>query len=238
MRVLLADDHVLLLEGLRNLLEAHGIEVVGTARDGREAAAQARRLRPEVILMDIRMPVCDGLRATRIIKSELPEIKIVVLTTSAEDQDLFEAVKSGASGYLLKSMDAESLIGALHDAQRDIPPFAPGLAAKLLAELARTTAASSAETLTSAPPNRDVGTEAATPAVPLEEDAITQRQAEVLSLVARGLTYREVGARLYLSPRTVKYHMAEIMRKLHLQNRAQVLAYAGAVVLEQTEGTP
>jgi two-component system NarL family response regulator len=237
MRVLLADDHALLLEGLQNLLEAHDIEVVGTARDGGEAAAQARRLRPEVILMDIRMPVCDGLCATRIIKSELPEIKIVILTTSSEDLDLFEAIKSGASGYLLKSMDAESLIEALHDAQRDIPPFAPGLAAKLLTEFARTAAASSAETPPGAPSNRDVGTEAAMPAVPLEEDAITLRQAEVLSLVARGLSYREVGARLHLSPRTVKYHMAEIMRKLHLQNRAQVLAYAGAVMPELTEPT-
>jgi DNA-binding NarL/FixJ family response regulator len=238
MRVLLADDHALLLEGLQNLLEAHDIEVVGVARDGGEAAAQARKLRPELILMDIRMPVCDGLAATRIIKSELPEIKIVILTTSAEDQDLFEAVKSGASGYLLKSMDAESLIEALHDAQQDIPPFAPGLAAKLLAEFARTAAASSIETLASAPSNRAEGTETTMPAVPREEDAITQRQAEVLSLVARGLSYREVGAKLYLSPRTVKYHMAEIMRKLHLQNRAQVLAYAGAVMPELTEDAP
>lgn len=238
MRVLLADDHALLLEGLQNLLEAHDIEVVGTAKNGREAADEARKLRPEVILMDIRMPVCDGLCSTRIIKSELPEIKIVILTTSSEDQDLFEAVKSGASGYLLKSMDAESIIEALHDAQQDIPPFAPGLAARLLAEFARTTEASSPETLTSVPSSADVGTEAAIASVPLGEDEITQRQAEVLSLVARGLTYREVGARLYLSPRTVKYHMAEIMRKLHLQNRAQVLAHAGAVVLEQTEDTP
>ena len=156
MRVLLADDHALLLEGLQNLLEAHDIEVVGTARDGCEAAAQARKLRPEVILMDIRMPVCDGLCATRIIKSEMPEIKIVILTTSSEDQDLFEAIKSGAGGYLLKSMDAESLIEALHDAQQDIPPFASGLAARLMAEFARTTAASSAGTQAGAPSNEDV----------------------------------------------------------------------------------
>ena len=238
MRVLLVDDHALLVEGLQNLLEAHDVEVAGVARDGREAVVQARKLRPDVILMDIRMPVCDGLTATRLIKSELPETKIVVLTTSAEDHDLFEAVKSGASGYLLKSMDAESLIEALHDAQQDIPPFAPGLAAKLLSEFARTAEASSAETLASAPSNRGAGTAAGMPSVPPEEDTITQRQAEVLSLVARGLSYREVGAKLYLSPRTIKYHMAEIMRKLHLQNRAQVLAYAGAVMLEQTEDAP
>ena len=87
--------------------------------------------------MDIRMPVCDGLTATRLIKAELPQIKIVILTTSADEQDLFEAVKSGAGGYLLKSMDAESLIEALHDVQQDVPPFAPGLAARLLGEFAR-----------------------------------------------------------------------------------------------------
>ena len=112
MRVLLADDHTLMLEGLKNLLEAHGIEVAGTARDGREAAQQARILRPDVILMDIRMPVWNGLEATRVIKAEMPGTKVVVLTTSAESEDLFEAVKSGATGYLLKSMDAESLIDA------------------------------------------------------------------------------------------------------------------------------
>ena len=104
MRVLLADDHMLMLEGLQNLLEAHGIEVAGTARDGREAAELARKLRPDVILMDIRMPVWDGLQATRVIKAELPETKVIVLTTSAESEDLFEAVKSGATGYLLKSL--------------------------------------------------------------------------------------------------------------------------------------
>ncbi len=136
MRVLLADDHTLLLEGLQNLLEAHGIEVAGTARNGREAAEQARRLRPDVVLMDIRMPEWDGLTATRVIKAELPEVKVIMLTTSSESEDLFEAVKSGATGYLLKSMDAESLIDALHDAEQDVPPFAPGLAARLLAQFA------------------------------------------------------------------------------------------------------
>ena len=109
--------------------------------------------------MDIRMPVCDGICATRLIKAEMPEIKIVILTTSTEDEDLFEAVKSGASGYLLKSMDAESLIEALHDARQDIPPFAPGLAARLLAEFARTTSPSSAETPADAPSSMDVVTE-------------------------------------------------------------------------------
>jgi DNA-binding NarL/FixJ family response regulator len=220
MRVLLADDHALMLEGLQNLLEAHGIEVAGTARDGREAVEQARKLRPDVILMDIRMPVWDGITATRVIKAEMPETKIVVLTTSAESEDLFEAVKSGATGYLLKSMDAESLIDALHDAEQDVPPFAPGLAARLLAQFA---------TLSESRP--DDPARRAEPAT-CGEEPLSARQLQVLDLVVQGLSYKEVGDRVCLSPRTVKYHMAEIMRKLHLQNRAQVLAYAGALMAQ------
>jgi DNA-binding NarL/FixJ family response regulator len=222
MRVLLADDHALLLEGLQSLLEAHGIEVAGTARDGRQAAEQARKLRPDVILMDIRMPVWDGLAATRVIKSEMPETKIVVLTTSTESGALFEAVKSGATGYLLKSMDAESLVDALHDAEEDVPPFAPGLAQKLLAEFATLAEADAPETpLRHQPPAG-------------EAEALSARQVQVLDLVAQGLSYKVIGARLCLSPRTVKYHMAEIMRKLHLRNRAQVLAYYGSIAGDVT----
>ena len=253
MRVLLADDHTLLLEGLQNLLEAHGVDVVGAAKDGREAMEEARRLRPEVILMDIRMPVCNGLTATRLIKLEMPETKIVMLTTSTEDEDVFEAVKAGASGYLLKSMDAESLIEALRDAAQDIPPFAPGLAARLLAEFGRSarettsdagaregsrTAAGGGDEATRAAPTDEVMP--AEPAPPgahasrasSSPEPLSARQREVLSLVAQGLSYREVGARVFLSPRTVKYHMAEIMRKLHLKNRAQVLAAAQDVITD------
>jgi DNA-binding NarL/FixJ family response regulator len=230
-RVLLVDDHALLLEGLRNLLEAHGIEVAGVANNGQEAATQAKALRPDVILMDVRMPVCDGLAATRIIKADMPESKIVILTTSSEDQDLFEAVKSGACGYLLKSMDADGLVEALYDLEQDIPPFAPGLAAKLLAEFARTATPAASEG-----PERGDSPAGGAEQAPAddasgnarsEEEPLSQRQTEILGLVAQGLSYKEVGARIHLSPRTVKYHMAEIMQKLHLQNRAQVLTYAG-----------
>jgi len=132
MRVLLADDHSLLLEGLQNLLESKGIQVVGTAGDGLEAVKAAKALKPEVILMDVRMPNCDGIRATRLIKAELPDVKVVMLTTSAEEEDLFEAVRSGAGGYVLKSMSGQSLVEALNDVREGIPPFAPGLAARLL----------------------------------------------------------------------------------------------------------
>jgi two-component system NarL family response regulator len=222
MNVLLADDHRLLLEGLNNLLTAHDIRVVGMAHDGLEAVALARTLEPDVILMDIRMPNCDGIEATRRIRAELPQAKIVMLTTSTDDQDLFEAVKSGAFGYLLKSMDAQELVEALDQVQQGIPPFSPGLAIRLLGEFAR---------LAGSPP---AGPGSGPPAPPhknlaLDEPAtaLTTRQREVLTLVAQGLTYKEVGARLGLSARTVKYHMAEIMQQLHLEHRAQVLAYAG-----------
>ncbi len=137
MNVLLADDHRLLLEGLSNLLEAHHIQVAGMAKDGLEAIQLARSLHPDVILMDIRMPHCSGLEATRRIKAEMPDMKIIILTTSIEDQDLFEAVKSGACGYLLKSMDADELVESLEQAQQGTPPFSPGLAERLLGEFAR-----------------------------------------------------------------------------------------------------
>jgi DNA-binding NarL/FixJ family response regulator len=214
MNVLLADDHRLLLEGLSNLLAAHGVRVVGTARDGLEAVAQALSLEPDVILMDIRMPRCDGLEATRRIKAAMPEARIVILTTSTDEQDLFEAVKSGAFGYLLKSMDADELVEALEQAREGVPPFTPGLAARLLDEFARL-----------------AGSASDASAAPTDSAGLTPRQREVLALVAQGLAYKEVGARLGLSPRTVKYHMAEIMRQLHLEHRAQVLAYAGRMGL-------
>ncbi len=223
MRVLLVDDNRLMLEGLSNLLDAHGVQVVGMAKDGLESISLARSLQPDLILMDIRMPVCDGLVATRLIKAELPEIKIVILTTSTEDQDLFEAIKSGATGYLLKSMDAEELVECLEQAQQGIPPFSPGLAIKLLGEFARLESGkggnSDAETLPQRGASRAQGDME-------RRGALTERQREVLSLVAQGLSYKEVGARLSLSPRTIKYHMAEIMDQLHLSNRAQVLAFA------------
>lgn len=222
MRVLLADDHQLVLEGLRNLLVAHGIDVVGVARDGFECLDLARELHPDVILMDIAMPGCDGLRATRLVKSEMPRIKVVMLSAGADDHALFEAVKGGATGFLLKSMGVEELMEALEGAMQDVPPLAPGLAGRLLAEFARNAGTSTAPQAGDGPPPAPHSEAEADP-----NNRLTPRQAEVLALLAQGLSYKEVAARVSLTPRTVKYHMGEIMRKLHLGNRAQVLAYAG-----------
>lgn len=223
LRVLLVDDHSLFLEGLHNLLTFEGIEVVGVARDGFEALAEARRLSPDVILMDIQMPRCDGLAATRLIKAELPECRIVMLTMSEDDQDLFEAVKSGASGYLHKRLDAAEFFTYLAELQAGHPPFSPGLAEKILHEFTRQ--ATRAEAQQPAAGQADSQGED-TDDVPCLSDALSPRQVQILTLVAQGQTYRQVAETIGIAERTVKYHMAEILDCLHLQNRAQVIAYA------------
>lgn len=207
MRILLVDDHTLFLQSLKMLLAANQYQVVGTAGDGREALKQARLLSPELILMDIEMPVYDGLAATRLIKAKMPEIKIVMLTVSSSDDNLFEAVKSGASGYLLKSQPAERFLELLGQVEQGGAALPPELAARLLAEFAR-----QAQHLESSQ---------------LDSSAdLTDRQREILTLVAQGLTYPQVGETLYLSVPTVRYHMGQILERLHLENRAQVIAYA------------
>ncbi len=223
MRVLLVDDHGLFLEGLRNLLTSQGIEVVGVARDGLEALAAARRWRPDVILMDIQMPRCDGVAATRLIKAEMPECKIVMLTMSDDEEDLFEAVKSGASGYLLKRLDADDFFAYLSEMEAGHPPFSPGLAEKILHAFA-------AQGRPTAEPRPATAENAPAP----EEDALTPRQIQILTLVAQGQTYRQVADAIGLSERTVKYHMAEILNRLHLENRAQVIAYAARAGLTRS----
>ena len=212
-RILLADDHSLFLEGLQNLLRAGGYQVVGAAHDGMEALQLARSLRPDVILMDVRMPGCDGLTATRLIQAEMPECKIVMLTTSAEETDLFEALKSGASGYLLKNLEPNQLFDYLDGLTRGEAPLSRELSARLLREFAHQATALGEHA------SAGLAGEAADP-------ALTPRQREVLVLVADGLTYKEVGAALHISENTVKYHMGEVLRRLHLKNREQVVAYA------------
>ena len=225
MRVLIVDDHRLLSEGVSNLLAAHGIEVLGVASDGVEAITLTQKLNPDLILMDIRMPHCDGLSATRQIKALRPEIKILMLTTSAEDQDLFESIKSGASGYLLKSISGNAFIEALRGLEEGTPPFSPGLASRLLGEFAKLSGTEEGQSeLASRPKDREG-----------KANELTERQTEVLRLVAQGLTYREVGERLSLSERTVRFHMTEIISRLHLENRNQVLAYAGKLELKPDE---
>ena len=203
MRVLVADDHALFRDGLRSLLEAHGVTVVAEARNGREAVALAREHRPDIVLMDLSMPELNGLAATRLLTTELPEIAVVVLTASEEDADLFEAVKSGAQGYLQKDLEADRFFALLEGVTRGEPALTPALARKLLGAFARP-----------AP-------EAATPT------SLTEREQDVLELLVQGITSnRELAKRLFVSENTIKYHLRNILDKLHVENRAQAIAYA------------
>ncbi len=202
LRLLLADDHPLFLDGLRNLLLARGLTVIGVARDGQEALEKARALHPDVVVMDLNMPRCNGLEATRAIKAELPGVQIVILTVSEDEGHLFEAIKSGASGYLLKSLEANQFCALLTGVMRGETPLSPGLAGRVLAEFAR-----------AASPEKE-------PA-----EALTPRQREILGLVAQGVIYKEIGERLHLSEKTIKYHMGRILEKLHVESRAQAIAY-------------
>lgn len=205
MKVVIADDHALFRDGLRSLLEARGVKVVAEARTGREAVERARDHSPDIVLMDLNMPEMNGLDATRAISSEMPAIKTVVLTASEEDSDLFEAVKSGAQGYLPKNLEADEFFGLLNRVTRGEPAFTPVLARKVLQELARPADSRQQR----------------------QPDLLTSREQEVLELLISGVTSnRDLAARLFVSENTIKYHLRNILDKLHVQNRAQVIAYA------------
>jgi DNA-binding NarL/FixJ family response regulator len=228
MRILLADDHALFAAGLQSLLQAGGYQVIGCASNGLEALRLARELQPDMILMDVRMPVCDGLEATRLIKTEFPEIQIVMLTASAEHADLFEALKSGASGYLLKNLEPSVLFNYLAGMTRGEAPLSRELSAYLLQEFVQQANGLDKHRPANENPKfeRDRN-EIDQPSEEQEpETVLTNRQFEILEMVAAGLSYKEVGAALHLSENTVKYHMGGIVRSLHQKNREQVVAYA------------
>jgi DNA-binding NarL/FixJ family response regulator len=205
MRLLLADDHALFRDSLRGLLEARGIEVVGEAKNGKEAVELARRLRPEIVLMDLAMPEMNGIEATRAIAAELPTARIVVLTASTEDDDLFEALQAGAQGYLLKDLQADTFIRLLTGALEGQPALTPELSRKILQAFGRR----------------------AQPAPQEDPDALTERELEVLQLMVEGVTSnRQLARRLGVSENTVKFHVRNILDKLHLHNRAQAVSVA------------
>lgn len=208
-RVLLVDDHVLFRKGLASLMALRSeLEVVGEASDGAEALAKARELRPDLVLMDINMPGTNGLEATRLIRAELPDLRVVMLTVSEQEEDLYEAIKSGAQGYLLKNLRPESLFEMVQDAMRGEAPISPVIAAKILAELGR---------------NRERGSKEA----PREQEpSLTQREREILTLVVDGSSNKDIAQRLHITEGTVKNHLHHILEKLHLENRVQITAYA------------
>ncbi len=201
-RLLLADDNDLLREGLAGLINAQpDLEVVGQAADGLEALTLARDLRPDLIVMDIKMPVCDGLEATRLIRAEWPEARVLILTVHDEDEKLFEAIKSGASSYLLKDTHAADFLRGLHSALAGEAALPPKLAARLLDKFARLANRPDAASSQSDSPD------------------LTPREREVLNLIATDATDKEIAGQLALSLHTVKSHVRSILSKLHAVNR-------------------
>ncbi|MER5352220.1 response regulator transcription factor [Kitasatospora sp. NPDC002551] len=204
-RVLVADDQTVVREGIVMLLGLlPGIEVVGSAADGEEAVALVARHRPDVVLMDLRMPRCDGVEATRRIRAGHPGTEVVVLTTYADDDSLFPALRAGARGYLTKDAGGEEIARAVADVRSGAAGLSPQVQLRLLERLAGDAPAGAAEL----PPG------------------LTAREAEVLGLIAQGLSNTEIARRLYVSPATVKTHINNLFAKTGARDRAQAVAYA------------
>lgn len=204
MRILLVDDHMLFRKGIAALLSARpGIEVVGEAGDGLEALEQAHATMPDLVLMDVTMPRCGGLEAVLLIKRDLPHVRILMLTVSDDDRDLFSAVKNGAEGYLLKNMEPAQLYEVLDRVQQGEPGISGPLAFKILEEFRHT---------------RGIPEEA--------HGELTTREIEILERVAEGATNHEIAVDLCIAENTVKIHLANILEKLHLKNRIQAAVYA------------
>ena len=210
-KVLLVDDHQVVRRGLRTFLEVQDdIEVVGEASDGAEALHKAQELAPDVVILDVRMPDTDGLTACAAIKRSVPQTKVIMLTSSDEETDLYEAVKSGASGYLLKSVLPHTIPDALRAVQRGESQVSPSMAAKLMtgfAALAR-------------------GADAPAPGPAPSQPKLTDREMEVLKLVARGMNNRDIAKELFISENTVKNHVRNILEKLQIHSRMEAVMIA------------
>lgn len=207
MRVLLVDDQVLMLEGLRTFLEINGYQVVGKAQNGAEALLKAEMLKPELVLMDIQMKGYDGIETTQMMKKEFPEIKIVMLTAAEDDDSLLRAIQVGAEGYLLKDMEPESFLRQLNLVASGEMPLAPGLAKRLLRNMQDRKRSGAA-------------------AGSCEQRELTKRQTELLQLMTQGMTYKEISEQLGLTVATIRYHIQEMLAKTKLANRTQLIARA------------
>jgi DNA-binding NarL/FixJ family response regulator len=204
-RVLIVEDDALMRAGLRGILEREpDLEVVGEAADGRDAVDHARRTRPEVVLMDIRMPGVDGIAATREVLSALPDTRVMILTTFEQDDYIFGALRAGASGFLLKRTRPEELVAAIHTVAAGDSLLSPSVTSRVIARMAQRPA---------------VGAEGGA-------ERLTTREREVLRLVARGLSNAEIAAELVIEESTVKTHTKRLVGKLGLRDRVQVVIYA------------
>lgn len=203
-RVLLTDDHAIVRKGVRALLATEpDIQIIGEASNGAEAVTQAEALCPDVILMDLMMPKLDGIEATRQITVKIPGARVIVLTSFAADEKVFPAIKAGALGYLLKDSGPEELVRAIRQVYRGEPSLEPSIARKLLFELAQ-------------PPKQQ----------PLTADPLTERELDVLRLLAQGCSNKELALKLSVSELTVRTHVSNILGKLHLASRTQAALYA------------
>ncbi|MBK5222396.1 MAG: response regulator transcription factor [Acidimicrobiia bacterium] len=201
---MLADDHRMLREGLRRSMTEHGFDVVGEASDGAEAVDMAGELKPDVILMDVTMPELDGVEATRLVKVANPAIRVIMLTMHADQEVLAAAIRSGASGYLVKDCSTEEIADAIRSAVSGETTLSPALAASMLNEVRKLDA----------------------PDKPEEDRVVTKREEEVLQLIADGCSTPEVAERLYISQKTVKNHLASIYQKLDARDRTQAVLQA------------
>lgn len=202
-QVLIVDDHVIVRKGIRALLSTkHDIQVVGEAGDGVNAVAQAKTLHPDVVLMDLMMPLKDGIQATKEICSEFPKMRVLVLTSFATDEQVFPAIKAGALGYILKDSSPQELVQAIRQVYRGEASLDPTIARKVLLEL-------------SSPSPQ-----------PSSSNLLTSRELEILRQVAQGLANKEIAARLIITEETVHTHVGKILSKLHLASRTQAALYA------------
>jgi two-component system, NarL family, response regulator LiaR len=202
-RILIADDHAIVREGLRALLATEPeVELVAEASDGAQAVSKIRALKPDVILLDMMMPRMDGTEAIIEIKKDMPEARIIVLTSFSDDEKVFSAIRHGALGYLLKETSPDDLLKAIRSVARGEGFLSPSIAAKVMREI-----------------NQPMS-------LPPTNDPLTLREVEILQLVAQGLTNDEIAARLVVSERTVRTHVSNILAKLQLANRTQAALYA------------
>ena len=203
-RVLLVDDQALFREGLETLLSVHkDIQVVGQASNGQEALEVAAKVQPDVVLMDVRMPVLDGVRATRLLKEALPQCRVIVLTTFDDDEYIFDALRTGAAGYLLKDVASARLVEAIRATARGDSILEPSVAAKVIAEFTRVSSL--------------------VPAAQMEQlvEPLSERELEVLALIARGASNKEIASQLFIAEGTVKNHVTHILGKLGVRDRTQ-----------------
>ena len=208
LRVIIVDDHALFRRGLEMVLENEtDIEVVGEAHDGQQAVDRTTELMPDVVLMDVRMPRRSGIEATQRIKELMPHVKIVVLTNSDEEADLYEAIKAGASGYLLKEISSEEVADAIRSVVQGHSRISPAMASKLLSEF---------QAMSKRTDDRQ----------PLAPPKLTERELQILRLVAKGLGNRDIAQQLFISENTVKNHIRNILEKLQLHSRMEAVIYA------------